>query len=47
MDRVRYTQDERGFESVAALQEHFEWTHGSLIPSLANVASKTSSCEIM
>ncbi|KAI1754527.1 hypothetical protein F4782DRAFT_492869 [Xylaria castorea] len=47
MDRVRYTQDERGFESVAALQEHFEWTHASLIPGLANVASKTSSCEVM
>ncbi|KAI0490837.1 hypothetical protein F4859DRAFT_508632 [Xylaria cf. heliscus] len=47
MDRVRYTQDERGFESVAALQEHFEWTHASLIPSLENVRSKTSSCELM
>ncbi|KAI0550831.1 hypothetical protein F4679DRAFT_194801 [Xylaria curta] len=47
MDRMRYTQDERGFESVAALQEHFEWTHGSLIPGLANVTSKTSSCEVM
>ncbi|KAI8950835.1 hypothetical protein F4801DRAFT_322965 [Xylaria longipes] len=47
MDRVRYTQDERGFESVAALQEHFEWTHASLVPSLANVKSKNSSCEVM
>ncbi|KAF2963514.1 hypothetical protein GQX73_g10072 [Xylaria multiplex] len=47
MDRVRWTQDERGFESVALLQEHFEWTHASLIPSLANVAPKSSSCEVM
>ncbi|KAI0188710.1 hypothetical protein F4808DRAFT_55857 [Astrocystis sublimbata] len=47
MDRVRYTQDERGFESVAALQEHFEWTHSSLVPSLADVKSKTPSCELM
>ncbi|TGJ83868.1 hypothetical protein E0Z10_g4877 [Xylaria hypoxylon] len=47
MDRVRWTQDERGFETVALLQEHFEWTHASLIPDLANVAPKSSSCEIM
>ncbi|KAI0119938.1 hypothetical protein GGR51DRAFT_553972 [Nemania sp. FL0031] len=47
MDRMRYTQDERGFESVAMLQEHLEWSHASLIPSLANVASKSSSCEVM
>ncbi|KAI1169202.1 hypothetical protein F5B18DRAFT_594426 [Nemania serpens] len=47
MDRVRYTQDERGFESVALLQEHFEWSHASLIPSLANVAPKSPSCAIM
>ncbi|KAI0422037.1 hypothetical protein F5X98DRAFT_190970 [Xylaria grammica] len=47
MDRVRWTQDERGFESVALLQEHFEWTHASLIPSLANVAPKSSGCEVM
>ncbi|KAI0969717.1 hypothetical protein F4678DRAFT_151827 [Xylaria arbuscula] len=44
MDRVRYTQDERGFESVAALQEHFEWTHANL---LGNVAPTSSSCGIM
>lgn len=47
MDRVRYTQDERGFDRVAALQEHLEWTHASLIPSLANVTPKTSSCVVM
>lgn len=47
MDRMRYTQDERGFESVTTLQEHIEWSHASLIPSFANVASKSSSCEIM
>ncbi|KAI1117265.1 hypothetical protein F5Y14DRAFT_376790 [Nemania sp. NC0429] len=47
MDRVRYTQDERGFESVALLQEHLEWTHASLLPSLANVAPRSSSCTIM
>ncbi|KAI1310154.1 hypothetical protein F5Y03DRAFT_51269 [Xylaria venustula] len=44
MDRVRYTQDERGFESVASLQEHFEWTHANL---LGNVAPTSSSCGIM
>ncbi|KAI0801660.1 hypothetical protein GGR55DRAFT_667376 [Xylaria sp. FL0064] len=44
MDRVRWTQDEHGFESVAALQEHFEWTHSSL---LGNVAPKSSSCRVM
>ncbi|GAP92726.1 hypothetical protein SAMD00023353_8900190 [Rosellinia necatrix] len=48
MDRVRYTQDERGFESVAALQAHFEWTHAGLLPGLANVvAPKASSCAVM
>lgn len=48
MDRVRYTQDERGFESVALLQEHLEWSHASLIPSLvANVAPKSSNCTII
>jgi hypothetical protein len=47
MDRVRYTQDERGFESVALLQEHLEWTHASMIPNLADVAPKTSSCQVM
>ncbi|KAI1129473.1 hypothetical protein F5Y10DRAFT_238338 [Nemania abortiva] len=47
MDRVRYTQDERGFESVAMLQEHLEWSHAGLIPGLTNVTSKSSSCEVM
>jgi hypothetical protein len=47
MDQVRYTQDEHGFESVALLQEHLEWSHASLIPSLADVAPKSSSCRIM
>ncbi|KAI0913298.1 hypothetical protein F4823DRAFT_61126 [Ustulina deusta] len=44
MDRVRYTQDERGFENVATLQEHFEWTHANL---LGNVAPESTGCEIM
>ncbi|KAI1819528.1 hypothetical protein F4861DRAFT_526731 [Xylaria intraflava] len=47
MDRLRYTQDERGFESVAMLQEHLEWTHRSLIPGLANVAPESSKCAVM
>ncbi|KAI0408057.1 hypothetical protein F4802DRAFT_594502 [Xylaria palmicola] len=47
MDRVRYAQDERGFESVAALQEHFEWAHASLLPSLAKVTPKAPSCQVM
>ncbi|KAI2633850.1 hypothetical protein GGS21DRAFT_115842 [Xylaria nigripes] len=38
MDRVRYAQDERGFESVAKLQEHLEWTHASLIPETSRCA---------
>ncbi|KAI1429572.1 hypothetical protein F5Y12DRAFT_412433 [Xylaria sp. FL1777] len=44
MDRVRYMQDERGFETIAALQEHFEWTHANII---GNVAPTSSSCAIM
>ncbi|KAI1332058.1 hypothetical protein F5Y16DRAFT_394759 [Xylariaceae sp. FL0255] len=31
-DDVKWMQDERGFESVAALQEHLEWSHGSYLP---------------
>ncbi|CAJ2508213.1 Uu.00g093990.m01.CDS01 [Anthostomella pinea] len=33
MERVRYTQDERGFEDVRHFQEHLEWNHTSLVPS--------------
>ncbi|KAI3323234.1 hypothetical protein HD806DRAFT_535719 [Xylariaceae sp. AK1471] len=47
MDRMRYTQDERGFGSVALLQEHLEWTHASLLPNLADIAPKSSSCGVM
>ncbi|KAI8625407.1 hypothetical protein F5Y19DRAFT_270078 [Xylariaceae sp. FL1651] len=47
MDRVRYMQDDHGFESVAKLQEHLEWSHTSLIPSIADVAPKSSSCGVM
>ncbi|KAI1648103.1 uncharacterized protein F4817DRAFT_73022 [Daldinia loculata] len=39
MERVRYTQG-RGFESVAAFQEHLEWSHASMVPS-------ASSCGVM
>ncbi|KAI8961580.1 hypothetical protein F5Y11DRAFT_224236 [Daldinia sp. FL1419] len=39
MERVRYTQG-RGFESVAAFQEHLEWSHASIVPS-------TSNCSVM
>lgn len=44
MDRVRWTQDERGFETVASLQEHLEWTHANL---LETAAPKSSSCAVM
>ncbi|KAI1438792.1 hypothetical protein GGR50DRAFT_637851 [Xylaria sp. CBS 124048] len=44
MDRLRYTQDEHGFEDVAALQAHLEWAHGSLIPG---VAPEASTCVLM
>ncbi|KAI1367450.1 hypothetical protein F5Y08DRAFT_67115 [Xylaria arbuscula] len=44
MDRVQWTQDERGFETIASLQEHLEWTHANL---LETVAPKSSSCAIM
>ncbi|KAI1180840.1 hypothetical protein F4777DRAFT_174683 [Nemania sp. FL0916] len=47
MDRVRYNQDERGFESIAMLQEHLEWSHASLLPSFGSLAPKTSSCAVM
>ncbi|KAK6951883.1 hypothetical protein Daesc_006408 [Daldinia eschscholtzii] len=35
MERIRYTQG-RGFESVAAFQEHLEWSHASMVPSASN-----------
>ncbi|KAI0157738.1 hypothetical protein GGR57DRAFT_53730 [Xylariaceae sp. FL1272] len=47
MDRVRYTQDEQGFETVADLQQHLEWSHASLLPSLTDVAPKASNCAVM
>ncbi|KAI2470295.1 hypothetical protein F4781DRAFT_182283 [Annulohypoxylon bovei var. microspora] len=40
MDRVRYTQDDRGLDSVKAFQEHLEWSHASIVPD-------TSSCGVM
>ncbi|KAI0389892.1 hypothetical protein F5Y17DRAFT_96717 [Xylariaceae sp. FL0594] len=47
MDRIRYTQDEHGFESVAKLQEHLEWSHGSMLPSLSDIAPQASKCVVM
>ncbi|KAI1800457.1 hypothetical protein F4811DRAFT_30495 [Daldinia bambusicola] len=35
MERIRYTQG-RGFETVAAFQEHLEWSHVSMVPSASN-----------
>ncbi|KAI1466353.1 uncharacterized protein F4812DRAFT_76414 [Daldinia caldariorum] len=39
MERIRHTQG-RGFETVAAFQEHLEWSHASMVPS-------ASSCAVM
>ncbi|XXG99797.1 hypothetical protein Hte_006138 [Hypoxylon texense] len=40
MERVRYAQDDKGFDGVKAFQEHLEWSHTSMVPS-------TSSCGVM
>lgn len=40
MERVRYQQDDRGFDGIKAFQEHLEWSHTSMVPS-------TSSCGVM
>ncbi|KAI1342093.1 hypothetical protein F5Y15DRAFT_331984 [Xylariaceae sp. FL0016] len=33
MERVRYTQDEHGFEDVEHFREHLEWNHATLVPT--------------
>lgn len=40
MERVRYAQDDKGFDGVKAFQEHLEWSHASMVPS-------ASSCGVM
>ncbi|KAI1765935.1 hypothetical protein GGR53DRAFT_488184 [Hypoxylon sp. FL1150] len=40
MERVRYQQDDRGFDGLKAFQEHLEWSHTSMVPS-------SSSCGVM
>lgn len=44
VERIRYAQDEGGFESVAAFQEHLGWYHTSLAQSLPTSAAK---CAVM
>ncbi|KAI1504150.1 hypothetical protein F5X99DRAFT_52408 [Biscogniauxia marginata] len=41
VERVRHAQDERGYASVAALREHLEWSHASLL------APSAGSCGVM
>ncbi|KAI2641619.1 hypothetical protein GGS26DRAFT_10217 [Hypomontagnella submonticulosa] len=36
MERVKYAQDDRGFDSIAAFQEHLEWSHTSMVPAASN-----------
>ncbi|KAI1776379.1 hypothetical protein F4818DRAFT_379126 [Hypoxylon cercidicola] len=40
MERVKYAQDDKGFDGLKAFQEHLEWSHTSMVPS-------TSSCGMM
>ncbi|KAI0166817.1 hypothetical protein GGR52DRAFT_574781 [Hypoxylon sp. FL1284] len=40
MERVRYAQDDGGFDGVRTFQEHLEWSHTSMVP-------RTSSCSVM
>ncbi|KAK7750601.1 hypothetical protein SLS62_007448 [Diatrype stigma] len=44
VERIRYAQDEGGFESIAAFQEHLGWYHTSLVQSLPSSAAK---CAVM
>lgn len=40
MDRIKWNQDEGGFEDLNAFQEHLAWSHATIAPS-------TNSCGIM
>ncbi|KAI1876540.1 hypothetical protein JX265_004066 [Neoarthrinium moseri] len=41
MDRVKWNQDEGGYEGMAEFREHLEWTHAP------GVLATTSNCQIM
>ncbi|ORY71168.1 uncharacterized protein BCR38DRAFT_330556 [Pseudomassariella vexata] len=36
MERVKWNQDEDGFEDMAAFKEHLEWSHVGIVPSTTN-----------
>ncbi|KAI0124335.1 hypothetical protein BJ170DRAFT_80315 [Xylariales sp. AK1849] len=42
MDRVKWNQDEAGFEDVTAFREHLEWSHAR-----SGVVPETSNCSVM